>query len=58
MPGKVLFDQIRGDGRLKETIVFLATADAVVAEELRNQANLIFVKHITYDEPRIFAERF
>ncbi|MGB7874272.1 MAG: response regulator [Anaerolineales bacterium] len=54
---KVLL-QIRSDERLKETRVFLATADANMAAQLRDQAELVLLKPIGFMQLRDLAERF
>ena len=54
---KVLL-QIRSDERLKETRVFLATADANMAAQLRDQAELVLLKPIGFMQLRDLAKRF
>ena len=58
VPGNILLKQIRADERLKETRVFLATADANMAEQLRDQAELVLLKPIGFAQLRELAERF
>lgn len=56
--GDVLLKQIRADERLKEARVFLATADANMASQLRDQAELVLLKPIGFSQLKELAERF
>ena len=56
--GDVVLQQIRSDERLKETRVFLATADANMAAQLRDQAELVLLKPIGFSQLKELAERF
>jgi len=56
--GDVLLKQIRADERLNESRVFLATADANMAAQLRDQAELVLLKPIGFSQLRELAERF
>ena len=56
--GDVLLQQIRSDERLSETRVFLATADANMAAQLRDQAELVLLKPISLAQLQELAERF
>ena len=56
--GDKVFKQIRSDERLKETRVFLATADANMAAQLRDQAELVLLKPIGFSQLRDLAGRF
>lgn len=56
--GDILLRQIRSDERLKDTRVFLATADANMAAQLRDQAELVLLKPISFTQLRELAERF
>jgi CheY-like chemotaxis protein len=56
--GDVLLKQVRADERLKDTRVFLATADANMAYQLRDQAELVLLKPIGFSQLRELAERF
>lgn len=58
IPGNILLKQIRADERLKDTRVFLATADANMADQLRDQAELVLLKPIGFSQLRELAERF
>jgi two-component system alkaline phosphatase synthesis response regulator PhoP len=56
--GDILLKQVRADERLKDTRVFLATADANMASHLRDQAELVLLKPIGFMQLRELAERF
>ena len=56
--GDILLGQIRSDERLKNTRVFLATADANMAAQLRDQAELVLLKPIGFSQLKELAERF
>ena len=56
--GDILLKQVRADERLKEARVFLATADANMAAQLRDQAELVLLKPIGFTQLRDLAERF
>ena len=58
VPGDMLLKYIRSDERLKETRVFLATADANMAAQLRDQAELVLLKPIGFSQLKELAERF
>ena len=58
VPGDLLLKQIRTDQRLANTRVFLATADANMAAQLRDQAELVLLKPISVMQLRDLAERF
>ena len=56
--GDKLLKQIRSDARLKKTRVFLATADANMASQLREQAELVLLKPIGFSQLKDLAKRF
>jgi len=56
--GDVLLNQIRQDERLKDARVFLATADANMAAQLRDQAELVLLKPIGFSQLKELAQRF
>lgn len=56
--GDILLQQIRSDERMSETRVFLATADANMASQLRDQAELVLLKPISLAQLQELAERF
>jgi CheY-like chemotaxis protein len=58
VPGDVLLQQVRSDARLSNTRVFLATADANMAAQLRDKAELVLLKPISLMQLRDLAERF
>jgi CheY-like chemotaxis protein len=58
VPGDIILRQIRADERLKETRVFLATADANMAAQLRDDAELVLLKPIGFSQLKELAERF
>ena len=55
--GMDILKEIRADARLAQTKVMLATADALRAELLRTEANLVLLKPISYRQLRDLAER-
>lgn len=58
VPGDIILQQIRSDERLNETRVFLATADANMAAQLRDQAELVLLKPIGFSQLKELAQRF
>lgn len=56
--GDKVLQQIRADERLKDTRVFLATADANMAAQLRDQAELVLLKPIGFTQLKELAQRF
>lgn len=56
--GDIVLEEIRADERLKESRVFLATADANMAAQLRDRAELVLLKPIGFSQLRDLAERF
>ena len=54
--GKIL-QYIRADERLAKTRVMLATADALTAEKLRGEADLILLQPISIDQLQLLATR-
>lgn len=55
--GKDILRQIRADGRLVKTRVMLATADPLMAETLRDTADLVLLKPISFNQLRDLAAR-
>ena len=55
--GDIILRQIRADERLAETRVMLATADAVMAENLRDESDLVLLKPISFTQLRDLAKR-
>ena len=58
VPGDKLLQQIHSDKRLVKTRVFIATADANMAAQLMDQAELVLLKPISLSQLRELAERF
>jgi two-component system, OmpR family, KDP operon response regulator KdpE len=57
VPGMDIFTRIRSDARLKATKVIVCTADALRAEMLRGQADLVLLKPISPGQLRELASR-
>ncbi len=55
--GEKLLSQVRGDPSLAKTFIILATADALKAEELQAQADLVLLKPISYAQLTALASR-
>jgi CheY-like chemotaxis protein len=55
--GMDIFEQIRSDARLNATKVILCTADALRADVLRGQADLVLLKPISPSQVRELASR-
>jgi DNA-binding response OmpR family regulator len=55
--GTNILRQIRDDPRLKETRVIITTADARLAETLREEADLVLLKPISFSQLRDLAAR-
>jgi chemosensory pili system protein ChpA (sensor histidine kinase/response regulator) len=55
--GKDIFAQISSDARFKNTRVILCTADALQAESLRHQADLVLLKPVSPSQVRELASR-
>ncbi len=56
--GEKLLGQVRGESSLAKTFVILATADALKAEELQAQADLVLLKPISYTQLSVLASRY
>lgn len=56
--GNILLAQIRSDERLSRVNVVLATADAVFAEALESQAELVLLKPVSFSQLSDLASRF
>lgn len=57
LSGKELLTQIRADGRLAKTIVVIATADARLGDALREAADFVLVKPISFTQLRDLTTR-
>ncbi len=55
--GADILHQIRADTRLAKTRVMLTTADSVMAETLRSEADLVLLKPISFTQLRDLATR-
>ena len=55
--GKTILHHIRADKRLAQTRVMLATADSLLADSLRSEADLVLLKPISYGQLRDLAVR-
>lgn len=55
--GSVLFSQIRSEPSLKDTMVIIATADTVMGDMYRDQADLVLVKPISFTQLRDLTSR-
>lgn len=58
MSGEKLLRQIHSDERLKDTKVFLTTADAGLAEKLRSEATITLLKPISFAQLSMLATKF
>src|SRR5262245_948292 len=55
--GETILHQMRADERLADTKIILATADAFMAGELREEADLVLLKPISPNQLRELASR-
>ncbi len=55
--GDELLRSIRADSRLENSVVMLATADALMAEALRAESDLVLLKPISFNQLRDLASR-
>jgi two-component system response regulator AdeR len=55
--GTDILSQIRGDERLKDTLVIIASADARMADMIRADADLVLLKPTTFSQVRDLASR-
>lgn len=55
--GDELLRQIRADGRLADCVVILVTADAVMADALRADTDLVLLKPISFNQLRDLTSR-
>jgi CheY-like chemotaxis protein len=56
--GNILLTEIRANERLAKVNVILATADAVFAEALQSQAELVLLKPISFSQLTELVSRF
>jgi DNA-binding response OmpR family regulator len=57
LSGKDILKSIRADERLQNTKVILATADALLAQSLDSDADLVLLKPISFNQLRDLAQR-
>jgi DNA-binding response OmpR family regulator len=55
--GRDIFYKIRNDERLQRTRVILATADPLMAQSLRDEADLVLLKPVNLKQLRDLAQR-
>ena len=55
--GEIILEYIQGDERFERTWIILATADLRKADELRDQADLVLIKPIGFNQLREIAIR-
>jgi two-component system cell cycle response regulator DivK len=55
--GKDILAYIHSDERLKKTVVVVATADALMGEQMRDQADFVLIKPITFAQLRDMSAR-
>ena len=48
VPGKTILEYIRSQERLKDVRVVVTTADAIIAEQVREQADIVLVKPVSF----------
>ena len=58
VPGAEILRQIRANARLDTTRVIVATADSRVPDALREQADLVLIKPVSFSQLRDLAARF
>ncbi|MBN1304277.1 MAG: response regulator [Anaerolineales bacterium] len=56
--GDVLLKEIRADVRMKNTRVLLTTADAAKADSLRDLADLVLLKPVSFVQLQQLAEKY
>jgi len=55
--GKQILGQIQADERFAQTRVIIATADALIAEDLRDDTDLVLLKPVSVTQLRDMASR-
>jgi DNA-binding response OmpR family regulator len=58
LPGTEILAYIRGDSRLKDVPVIVATAFPRLAESVRSEVDWILIKPVNFGQLRTLAERF
>lgn len=56
--GASLLKQIRSDERLKETRVMIATADALLGDYYRDEADSVLIKPVSFSQLRDLTARY
>lgn len=56
--GADILRQMRADTRLKNTRIIIATADSTMADTLKDEADMVLIKPITFKQLRDLARRF
>jgi len=57
VPGTEVLRQVRADSRLDETRVIIVTGDPQIAETIRDEADLVLLKPIGFNQLRNMAAR-
>ncbi len=55
--GQGIFEQIRSDERLVNTRIIVSTADAIQAEAMREEADIVLLKPVSPMQLRVLASR-
>ena len=58
LPGTEILRHIRGDSRLKDVPVIVATAFPRLAETVRSEVDWVLIKPVNFGQLRTLAERF
>ena len=56
--GMQLLKQVKADARLRAARIFLATADAAMADRLKDECDLVLLKPISFSQLTTLAARF
>jgi len=52
VPGGDILQKVRTDARLDDTLIFITTADPLLGEQYREQADLVLLKPISFGQLR------
>ncbi len=55
--GETILDRIRSDARFENTRVIVTTADTIMAELVRDKADIVLVKPVSFSQLRDLATR-
>lgn len=58
LSGPAVLEKVRQDGRFADTRVIIASADAELADMLRDQADLVLEKPVSFHQLRLLSSRF